>query len=134
MEGIINLIQQMGKEGKAQWEAPGRMWFRQKEVVELPFRDTAVLCMATTWDLSKVTQEIIIIFPLNSNLLCANPSVFIAGCCFSSETEMSWSLHEGDKLRIPQWLSTEHCTCWHLKTGFPLNLFFMTRSNAMPTG
>lgn len=111
MEGIINLTQQMGKEGKGQWEAPGRMWFPQKEVLELPCRDMALLCMAAAWNLSKLTQETIVIFPPNSNLLCANLSVFIAGYCFSSKTMrnpracmkgISWGYHS-DPAQHREW-------------------------------
>lgn len=68
---------------------PNRVHLPQEEVVELPCTDTAIPCVAALGDLPKVTQDICIIVPLNSNLLHANPSIFTAGQCSQKPYDMS---------------------------------------------
>ena len=132
MEEIIIPILQMRNGGKDQWEAPRRVQLPQKEVVELPCTDTAILCTAALWDLSKVTQEISIIFiPSKFKFVaCQSKRIHCRTVFLLRNHTTCQNLHEGDKWRIPQWplLSMGSCelyTYWHLNTVFVLNFIFL---------
>lgn len=127
MEGIITPILQMGNEGKAQREAPGRTWLPQKEVVELPCRDTATLCTAAAGDFVQGHTGNQYHIPSKFKfVVCQTKCIHYRTLLLLRNHEMSQSLREGNKLRKPQWLLliTERCTSWHLNMRFPLNFTF----------
>lgn len=100
-------------------------------MIELPPDDKATLR-----DLPKVTQDIRVVFPTNSNLLHAKAGVFTAGQCFFSESMTRQSLHEAeDTTATAQHGFLGTLPSLVLKYSFSFNFhLYMTGSDEVPFG